>query len=150
MATPRLDDTRRTAQRASAPRSASRGVRHRRDRGATRTTCAGAPGSDRALAVRMSRLRALLDASPISQIALALMREATGRTEPLAAIVPSRPAALRRGRRVGFWSLSAGAGSGTGAALLPPPSAAGGGPPPLLALVRRVPSLAPPAGLARA
>src|SRR5438477_162868 len=44
------------------------------------------------------------------------MREATGRTEPLAAIAPARPAALRRGKRVGFWSLAAGARSGPVAA----------------------------------
>src|SRR5437764_14623182 len=84
----------------------------------------------------MSRLRAFLDASPISQIALAFMREATGRTEPLAAIAPTRPAALRRGRRVGFWSLSAGAASSTGAALLAHRSAAGGEPPLLVVLDR--------------
>src|SRR5438874_8784719 len=98
----------------------------------------------------MSRLRAFLDASPISQIALAFMREATGRTEPLAAIAPTRPAALRRGRRVGFWSLSAGAGSSTVAALLAHRSAAGGEPPLLVDLDRWVPSLALRAGLAGA
>ena len=43
-------------------------------------------GRHRELALRMSRLRAFLDASPVSQVALALMREATGRPEPLAAI----------------------------------------------------------------
>src|SRR6266550_3490318 len=98
----------------------------------------------------MSRLRAFLDASPISQIALAFMREATGRTEPLAAIAPTRPAALRRGRRVGFWSLSAGAGSSTVAALLAHRSAAGGEPPLLVDLDRWVPSLALRAGLTAA
>jgi len=98
----------------------------------------------------MSRLRAFLDASPVSQIALALMREATGRTEPLAAIAPARPAALRRGRRVGFWSLAAGAGSSTVAALLAHRSAAGGEAPLLVDLDRWVPSLALRAGLTAA
>jgi MinD-like ATPase involved in chromosome partitioning or flagellar assembly len=98
----------------------------------------------------MSRLRALLDVSPISQIALALMREATGRDEPLAALAPTRPAALRRGRRIGFWSLAAGAGSSTVAALLAHRSAAGGEPPLLVDLDRWVPSLALRAGLTAA
>ena len=98
----------------------------------------------------MSRLRAFLDASPVSQIALALMREATGRTEPLAAIAPTRPATLRRGRRVGFWSLAAGAGSSTVAALVAHRSAAGGEAPLLIDLDRWVPSLAIRAGLAAA
>jgi MinD-like ATPase involved in chromosome partitioning or flagellar assembly len=98
----------------------------------------------------VSRFRAFLDASPMSQIALALMREATGRTEPLAAIAPARPAALRRGRRVGFWSLAAGAGSSTVAALLAHRSAAGGEAPLLVDLDRWVPSLALRAGLTAA
>jgi hypothetical protein len=98
----------------------------------------------------MSRLRAFLDASPISQVALALMREATGRTEPLAAIAPTRPAALRRGKRVGFWSLAAGAGSSTLAALAAHRSAAGGEAPLLVDLDRWVPSLALRAGLSAA
>jgi hypothetical protein len=98
----------------------------------------------------MSRLRSFLDASPVSQIALALMQEATGRTEPLAAIAPTRPGALRRGRRVGFWSLAAGAGSSTVAALLAHRSAAGGEAPLLVDLDRWVPSLALRAGLVAA
>jgi hypothetical protein len=102
------------------------------------------------MALRVSRLRAFLDASPVSQIALALMREATGRTEPLAAISPARPAALRRGRRVGFWSLAAGAGSSTVAALLAHRSAAGGEAPLLVDLDPWVPSLALRAGLTAA
>ncbi len=98
----------------------------------------------------MSRIRAFLDASPVSQIALALMREATGRAEPLAVVAPARPAALRRGRRVGFWSLAAGAGSSTVAALLAHRSAAGGEAPLLVDLDRWVPSLALRAGLTAA
>jgi len=98
----------------------------------------------------VSRLRAFLDASPVSQIALALMREATGRTEPLAALAPTRPAALRKGRRVGFWSLAAGSGSSTVAALVAHRSAAGGEAPLLIDLDRWVPSLALRAGLTAA
>ena len=98
----------------------------------------------------MSRLRAFLDASPVSQVALALMREATGRTEPLAAITPTRPASLRRGTHVGFWSLAAGAGSSTVAALLAHRSAGGGEAPLLVDLDRWVPSLALRAGLSAA
>lgn len=98
----------------------------------------------------MSRLRALLDASPVSALALALMREATGRTEPLAAIAPARPAALRRGRRVGFWSLAAGAGASTVAALTAHRSAAGGESPLLVDLDRWAPSLGLRAGLTAA
>ena len=78
------------------------------------------------------------------------MREATGRTEPLAAIAPARPAALRRGRRVGFWSLCAGVGSSTVAALVAHRSAAGGEPPLLIDLDRWAPSLALRAGLTAA
>src|SRR5256885_3697352 len=102
------------------------------------------------MAVRVSRLRALLDASPVAAVALALMREATGRTEPLAPIVPTRASALRRGRRVGFWSLSAGAGTSTVAALVAHRSAAGGEAPLLVDLDRWVPSLALRAGLSAA
>ena len=98
----------------------------------------------------MSRLRAFLDASPISQVALALMREATGRTEPLAPIAPSRPAALRKEKHVGFWSLAAGAGASTVAALVAHRSAAGGEAPLLVDLDRWAPSLALRAGLTAA
>ena len=98
----------------------------------------------------MSRLRAFLDASPVSQIALAFMREATGRTEPLAAIAPARPGALPKGRRVGVWSLAAGAGASTVAALVAHRSAAGGEAPLLVDLDRWVPSLALRAGLTAA
>jgi MinD-like ATPase involved in chromosome partitioning or flagellar assembly len=95
----------------------------------------------------VSRLRAFLDASPAATIALALMREATGRTEPLAPILPSRPASLGRGRRVAFWSLAAGAGTSTTAALVAHRSAAGGEPPLLVDLDRWSPSLALRAGI---
>jgi hypothetical protein len=98
----------------------------------------------------VSRLRALLDASPVSQVALALMREATGRTEPLTAIAPARPGSLRPRRRVGFWSLAAGVGTSTVAALVAHRSAAGGEPPLLVDLDRWAPSLAIRAGISAA
>lgn len=98
----------------------------------------------------MSRLRALLDASPLATVALSLMREATGRAEPLAPIVPARPVVLRPGSRVGFWSLAAGAGASTVAALVAHRSAAGGEAPLLVDLDRWSPSLALRAGLTAA
>ncbi|OLC21922.1 MAG: hypothetical protein AUH33_00790 [Chloroflexi bacterium 13_1_40CM_68_21] len=91
-----------------------------------------------------------LDASPVAAVALALMREATGRAEPLAPLVPARPAALRRGKRVGFWSLAAGAGATTVAALAAHRSAAGGEAPLLIDLDRWAPALALRAGLSAA
>ena len=98
----------------------------------------------------MSRLRALLDASPVAAVALALMREATGRAEPLAPILPARPAALGRGKRVAFWSLCGGVGASTLAALVAHRSAAGGEAPFLADLDRWAPSLALRAGLSAA
>jgi Mrp family chromosome partitioning ATPase len=98
----------------------------------------------------MSRLRAFLDASPVAAVALALMREATGRPDPLTPIAPGRPGALRRGRRVAFWSLAAGAGTSTVAALVAHRSAAGGEAPLLVDFDRWAPSLALRAGLAAA
>jgi MinD-like ATPase involved in chromosome partitioning or flagellar assembly len=78
------------------------------------------------------------------------MREATGRAEPLAPIVPARPVVLRPGSRVGFWSLAAGAGASTVAALVAHRSAAGGEAPLLVDLDRWSPSLALRAGLTAA
>ena len=98
----------------------------------------------------MSRLRAFLDASPAAAVALALMREATGQAEPLAPILPTRPAGLRRGTRVGFWSLAAGAGTSTVAALVAHRSAAAGEAPLLVDLDRWAPSLALRSGLTAA
>lgn len=87
-------------------------------------------------------LRALLDASPLSSVALALMREATGRDDPIEPLRPTRPAALRPSARVAFWSLVAGTGTSTTAALVAQRSAAAGAPPLLLDLDRWAPSLA--------
>lgn len=88
------------------------------------------------------RLRAWLDGTPLSTLALALMREATGRTEPLEHIVPSKPASLGASARIGFWSMSAGAGTSTTAALVAQRSGAGGHAPLLVDLDRWTPSLA--------
>lgn len=90
----------------------------------------------------MNRLRAWLDASPLSDLALALMRDATGRQDPLAAIRPTRPVALRARTRVALWSLQAGMGTSTTAALLAHRSAGAGRAPLLLDLDRWAPSLA--------
>lgn len=88
----------------------------------------------------MRALRAWLDGTPLAT--LALIREATGRTEPLAELRPARPAALPPGRRVGFWSLAAGSGTTTVAALVAHRSAAAGAPPLLVDLDRWTPTLA--------
>ncbi len=86
--------------------------------------------------------RALLDASPIAQVALALMRDATGNEQPLEVLTPVRPAALPERQVVAFWSLSAGAGTSTLAALVAHRSAAARQPAVLVDLDRRVPTLA--------
>lgn len=90
----------------------------------------------------MSRLRSWLDASPVSDVVLGLMREATGRRDPLEPLRPARAVALPGRIRVGFWSLSAGMGSSTTAALVAHRSAGAGRPPILLDLDRWAPSLA--------
>jgi Mrp family chromosome partitioning ATPase len=90
----------------------------------------------------MSRLRAWLDTTPLADVALALMREATGQERPLEAIKPARPERLRPTARVGFWSLGAGVGTSTTAALVAQRSAAAGHPPLLVDLDRWAPSLA--------
>lgn len=86
--------------------------------------------------------RTWLDASPVASIALALMRDATGRGDPLDAVLPVRPAGLPPDRAVGFWSLAAGAGVSTVAALVAHRSASAGCVPLLVDLDRRVPVLA--------
>jgi len=90
----------------------------------------------------VSRIRAWLDASPIADLALTFMREATGRPDPLEPLRPIRPAALAEGHRVAFWSLVGGVGASTTAALVAHRSAAGGRPPLLVDLDRWAPSLA--------
>lgn len=86
--------------------------------------------------------RALLDASPVAHVALALMRDATGRERPLEPLVPVRPAAIPDRRVIAFWSLTAGVGSSTLAALTAHRSAAAGRPASLIDLDRRAPTLA--------
>lgn len=92
--------------------------------------------------VRSPNVRAWLDASPIARMSLALMRDATGQTAPLEVLVPSAPAALRAGSRVAFWSLTAGVGTSTTAALAAHRSAAAREAPLLIDLDRWAPSLA--------
>ena len=86
--------------------------------------------------------RAWLDASPVAQVALALMRDATGRDAPLEPLSPTRPVGLPVERGVAFWSLSAGVGVSTVAALVAHRCASAGRPPALIDLDRRVPVLA--------
>jgi len=86
--------------------------------------------------------RSWLDASPVAQVALALMRDATGREEPLEPLTPARAAGLPADRGVAFWSLTAGVGVSTVAALVAHRSAAAGRAPVLVDLDRRVPTLA--------
>jgi MinD-like ATPase involved in chromosome partitioning or flagellar assembly len=83
-----------------------------------------------------------LDASPVADLAIAFMREATGRTDPIEPLRPTRPAALVSGRRIAFWSLVGGVGSSTTAALVAHRSAAAGRAPLLVDLDRWAPSLA--------
>lgn len=86
-------------------------------------------------------LRGWLDSSPLASVALALMRDATGRERPLEPLAPTRAAALAPGSIVACWSLAAGAGASTVAALIAHRSAAGGVSPLLVDLDRWVPSL---------
>lgn len=86
--------------------------------------------------------RTWLDASPVAQVALALMRDATGREEPLEPLMPLRAAGLPADRGIAFWSLTAGVGASTVAALIAHRSAAAGRAPVLIDLDRRVPTLA--------
>jgi MinD-like ATPase involved in chromosome partitioning or flagellar assembly len=95
----------------------------------------------------MRSLREWLDATPLAGVALDLMREATGRPDPVEPLRPVRPAALRAGSRVAFWSLIAGAGTSTTAALVAHRSAAAGAAPLLADLDRWAPVLALRAGL---
>jgi MinD-like ATPase involved in chromosome partitioning or flagellar assembly len=90
----------------------------------------------------MTRLREWLDATPLAALGLALMREATGRSEPLEPLRATRPERLSPKARVGFWALGAGVGTSTTAALVAQRSCAGGHSPLLVDLDRWAPSLA--------
>jgi MinD-like ATPase involved in chromosome partitioning or flagellar assembly len=92
-------------------------------------------------------VRAWLDRTPAAAIGLALMREATGRDEPVEAIRPVRPERLAPTARVAFWALSGGVGTSTLAALVAHRSAAAGHAPLLVDLDRWAPSLALRAGI---
>lgn len=90
----------------------------------------------------MKGLRAWLDTSPIAEVALVLMREATGRQDPLEPLRPTRSVALPVKARLAFWSLAAGVGSSTTAALVAHRSGGAGRAPVLIDLDRWAPSLA--------
>ena len=96
----------------------------------------------RKVGLRLSRIRAWLDASPIADLAITFMREATGRADPIEPLRPTRPAAMTAGRRIAFWSLVGGVGASTTAGLIAHRSAAGGRAPLLVDLDRWAPSLA--------
>lgn len=83
----------------------------------------------------------------IGPYALFLLREATGRTDPLPRILPTRPAALAAGSTVAFWSLAAGAGTSTIAALVAHRSTTARSPALLVDLDRYAPSLGLRAGI---
>jgi Mrp family chromosome partitioning ATPase len=90
----------------------------------------------------VSRLRSWLDGTPLATLGLALMRDATGRDDPLEPLRPARSVALPERRRLAFWSLTAGVGASTVAALVAHRSAGAGRPPVLVDLDRWAPSLA--------
>lgn len=92
-------------------------------------------------------VRALLDRTPVATVGLALMREATGREQPLEAIRPARRERLATDARVAFWALAAGMGTSTLAALVAQRSAGAGHAPLLVDLDRWTPSLALRAGI---
>lgn len=75
------------------------------------------------------------------------MRDATGRDAPLEAIRPARAERLAQDARIAFWSLAAGVGTSTTAALVAHRSAGAGSPPILVDLDRWAPSLALRAGI---
>lgn len=83
----------------------------------------------------------------VGPYAILVLREATGRAEPLPHLVATRAAGLPPGARIGFWSLSAGVGSSTLAALVAHRSTAARAPALLVDLDRWAPSLALRAGI---
>lgn len=83
----------------------------------------------------------------IGPYALLLLRGATGRPDPIPHLVPVPPAALPAGAKVAFWSLSAGVGTSTVAALVAHRSTAARSPALLIDLDRHAPALALRAGL---
>ena len=83
----------------------------------------------------------------VGPYAVLFLREATGRSDPLPHVIPTRAAALAPGQRLAFWSLCAGVGTSTLAALVAHRSTAAGAPALLFDLDRRAPSLALRAGI---
>src|SRR5512133_74503 len=128
--------------RSAHPGGTSGRVRSRCDRARPDADRARERTPSRDLARGVSRIRALLDGTPLATIGLALMREATGRAEPLEVVRPTQPQRLATRARVAFWSLTGGAGASTTAALVAQRSAAAGHAPLLVDLDRWAPSLA--------
>lgn len=95
----------------------------------------------------MRAFRSWLDASPLAGLALDLMREATGRPDPLEPLRPTKPVALPPRLHVAFWSLVGGVGASTTSALVAHRSGSAGRAPVLIDLDRWTPSLALRAGL---
>lgn len=95
----------------------------------------------------MRTFREWLDSTPLAGLALDLMRDATGRTDPIEPLRPARPAALAARARIGCWSLVGGVGTSTIAALIAHRSAGAGRAPLLIDLDRWAPSLAIRAGI---
>ena len=91
-------------------------------------------------------VRARLDRI-VGPYALLLLREATGRRDPLPHLVPAVPVAIPAGRTIALWSLRAGVGTSTVAALMAHRSTAAGSPALLVDLDRYAPALALRAGL---
>jgi Mrp family chromosome partitioning ATPase len=92
-------------------------------------------------------LRRWLDSTPLAALALDVMREATGRPDPLEPLRPMRAAALPARARIAFWSLAGGVGASTVAALVAHRSAGAGRAPILADLDRWAPSLGIRAGM---
>lgn len=95
----------------------------------------------------MRPIRAWLDETPLAALALGALRDATGRADPLEVVRPDKAVSLPPGRRVAFWSLVAGVGTSTVAALTAHRSAGAGRAPLLADLDRWAPSLALRAGI---
>lgn len=91
-------------------------------------------------------VRARLDRL-VGPYALLLLREATGRRDPLPHLLPTPPAALPAGRTIALWSLRAGVGTSTVASLIAHRSTAAGSPALLVDLDRYAPAIALRAGL---
>jgi hypothetical protein len=83
----------------------------------------------------------------VAPYAVVLLRDATGRADPLPHLVATRPAALAPGATIAFWSLSAGVGTSTVAALVAHRSTAARSPALLVDLDRSAPALALRAGV---